>query len=336
MNHFSNFNHLHYLDQFLLFNSSDYKVIKEKISHYLCPHQFIVESSKTLNTRLNGFTFGLSALYDLKYSAPVEVIIDKDSKNYFFRITLEGQCQIGVEHDQILQSPGIMTVSHPYMQHKIATNLHCRNIILKLSKSDVETQLLKMLGRSASSPVIFDSGMSCTSEGINSIMETLNYLCHAYYNIDNWDFISESFTYYLIELILLKVPNNYSQQLNVKHQLVLPHYMKQAKRYIQQHLERSITVTSLSDVCGVSVRTLQKGFNHYFNQTPIEYIRNQRLDMIHQQLQTSHSYEKITDIMLRNGINSFGHFSNIYKKRYGCLPSHTLKMNDLNMSEIVS
>jgi hypothetical protein len=37
-----------------------------------------------------------------------------------------------------------------------------------------------------------------------AFIETLNYLCHAYYNIQNWSFISASFSQYLIELILLK------------------------------------------------------------------------------------------------------------------------------------
>ena len=84
------------------------------------------------------------------------------------------------------------------------TNHRCRNIILKLTQQDMETQLGKMLGYTNTESVIFDSGVSCTADGLNSIIETRNYLCHAYYNIQNWSFISASFSQYLIELILLK------------------------------------------------------------------------------------------------------------------------------------
>lgn len=319
--------YLQYLDEFLLFNSKDYETIKQQISHYLCPHQFEVETPKKLNVRLNGFKFGSSALYDLKYSAPVEIVMNKDSESYLFRISIEGQCDIWQEQHQFHQSPGVMTVSHPNSQHRITTNHHCRNIILKLTKADVETQLANMLGYSSSAPLLFDSYLPCSSDGMASIIETIDYLCHAYYNIQNWLLISESFTDYLIQLILLKVPNNYSQQLNAKSQLVLPHYMKKAKHYIAQNLKLNITLSELSERCGVSARTLQKGFNQYFNQTPIEFIRDQRLELIHLQLQLGSSDETVTDIMLRNGINSFGHFSKIYKKRYGCVPSQTLKMH---------
>lgn len=326
MNQLLNFNHLHYLDECLLFNSDDYQTIKDQISHYLCPHQFDVDAIASLNTRLNGFSFGNSALYDLKYSAPVAITIDEASQNYLFRITLEGQCKVEHAQNQVLQSVGIMTVTHPNTKNRIITNHRCRNIILKLPQQDVEAQLFKMLGYTSTDAVIFDSGMLCTDEGLSSILETLNYLCHAYYNIQNWSFISASFTQYLIELILLKVPNNYSQQLNEQRQRVLPSYMKKAQQYIQQHIKDTIALSALSEFCGVTTRTLQKGFNQYFQQTPIEYIRQLRVELVHQALLNSQKNQTVTDILLENGIQSFGHFSNIYKKRYGCLPSYTLKM----------
>lgn len=328
--------HLAYLDTFLLFNSKDYETIKQQISYYLCPHQFEVEAPKKLNVRLNGFRFGSSALYDLKYSAPVEIVINKDSESYFFRISVEGHCEIWQEQNQIHQFPGVMTVSQPDSQHRITTNHHCRNIILKLTKADIETQLSKMLGYSPTSPLLFDSYLPCTSDAMGSIIETIDYLCHAYYNIKNWLLLAESFTDYLTQLILLKVPNNYSQQLNIKSKFVLPHYMKKAEQYILHHLKLNITLSELSEYSGVTARTLQKGFNQYFNQTPIEFIRDKRLELIHTQLQQGPRGETVTEIMLRNGINSFGHFSKIYKKRYGCVPSKTLKMNLLKALDIYS
>ena len=333
MGQFLHYSHLQYLDSFLLFNSNDYQITKDKISQYLCPHEFDVEAFSHLNTRLNGFSFGNSALYELKYSAPVEITIDGSSKNYLFRITLDGQCKVQDAHHQVFQSVGIMTVTHPNCSNHIVTNHLCCNLILKVTQQDVETQLYKMLGYTCSEPVIFDSGMTCTDEGLSSIIETLNYLCHAYYHIENWNFISESFTQYLIELILLKVPNNYSSQLKEKRKCVLPHYMKKAQQYIQQHIQQTIGLSDLSEFCDVSGRSLQKGFNQYFQQTPMEYIRDVRMALVHQALLKSKKNSSVTDILLQHGIQSLGHFSTHYKKRYGCLPSQTLKMHQ-NSSNI--
>ncbi|KHF75662.1 XylSArg41Pro [Acinetobacter sp. neg1] len=328
--------HLHYLDEFLLFQSNDYQTIKDQISHYLCPHRFDVEAQEPLNTRLNGFSFGNGALYDLKYSAPVVICIDDSSSFYLFRITLEGQCQVGAANQQLLQSVGIMSVTHPHTRQQIVTNQHCRNIILKLSKQEIETQLFKMLGHTSQTPVWFDSGLSCTAEGISSIVETLNYLCHAYYNIQNWSFISASFTQYLIELILLKIPNNYSEQLNAQRQQLVPGYIKKAQQYIHDNLHQAISLATLSQYCEVSIRSLQKGFSQYLQQTPVEYIREQRLERVHSALQQAVEHQTVTDILLDHGIQSFGHFSTLYKKRFGCLPSHTLKTNPVQLGETLS
>ncbi|ENX55355.1 MULTISPECIES: AraC family transcriptional regulator [Acinetobacter] len=317
--------HLHYLDEFLLFKSNDYQTIKDQISHYLCPHRFDVEVREPLNTRLNGFSFGNGALYDLKYSAPVMINIEDSADFYLFRITLEGQCELKFDRQQIVQSAGIMSVTHPHTRQQIITNQHCRNIILKLAQQDIETQLFNMLGCRSQEPLRFNSSLSCSLEGIDAIIETLNYLCHAYYNIHNWSFISASFSQYLIELILLKIPNNYTERLNAQRQQLLPSYMKRAQQYIQKHVQLTISLADLSQYCDVSIRTLQKGFSQYLQQTPVEYIREQRLERVHLALQQALSHETVTDILLDHGIQSFGHFSSLYKKRYGCLPSHTLK-----------
>jgi hypothetical protein len=98
MNQRLNLSHLHYLDEFLLFNSDGYHIIKDKISHYLCPHQFEVDEASSLNIHLNSFSFGNSALYDVKYSTAVTITIDETSPHYLFRINLEGHCQ--VEHEK--------------------------------------------------------------------------------------------------------------------------------------------------------------------------------------------------------------------------------------------
>ena len=157
-----------------------------------------------------------------------------------------------------------------------------------------------------------------------------------YYHIQNWSFISASFTQYLIELILLKIPNNYTDQLNLQRQHILPGYLKKAQKYIQDHLEQPISLADLSQCCEVSIRTLQKGFSQYLQQTPVEYIRDQRLERVHLALQQAQTNETVTDIVLRHGFQSLGHFSTLYKKRYGCVPSKTLKMSPVQMSTMLS
>jgi AraC-like DNA-binding protein len=71
----------------------------------------------------------------------------------------------------------------------------------------------------------------------------------------------------------------------------------------------------------VSIRTLQKGFSQYLQQTPVEYIRDQRLERVHQALQHAQTNETVTDIVLRHGFQSLGIFLRYIKNVMGvCLP----------------
>ncbi|MNP71197.1 DNA-binding transcriptional regulator SoxS [compost metagenome] len=75
----------------------------------------------------------------------------------------------------------------------------------------------------------------------------------------------------------------------------------------------------------MSIRTLQNGFTQFLKQTPTDYMRSRRLARVHEALQQALPCDSVTDILLRHGVSSFGHFATHYRKQYGCLPSETLR-----------
>ena len=46
---------------------------------------------------------------------------------------------------------------------------------------------------------------------------------------------------------------------------------------------------------------------------------------MHAALEQAGPGDNVTDILLRHGVTSFGHFASHYRKRYGCRPSDTLR-----------
>ncbi|MHC8350074.1 hypothetical protein ACYZT7_12110 [Pseudomonas sp. RT4P38] len=57
----------------------------------------------------------------------------------------------------------------------------------------------------------------------------------------------------------------------------------------------------------------------------ISSLRTRRLALVYVALQQTGPADSVTDILLRHGVASFGHFAMRYRKQYRCLPSETLR-----------
>ncbi|KRB03614.1 AraC family transcriptional regulator [Pseudomonas sp. Root68] len=318
-------NDVHLLERHSLLSSADYREIKDKVSQYLCPHSFNVLCDEPIHTRLNGVFFGDSALLDLRYGAPVEITIGDIADQYLFRITLQGHCEVAHGRRSAAMQSGYLSVSSPFAQSRIVTDGECRNLILRVDRDALETQLQRLLGRSLRQSVIFDVSVDHLGVGVVSLYHTLDYICRLYGSGVDGSRLASGLSEYLMQLLLTQLPHNYSADLLIDSRAPLPHHVKKARDYIEEHLDEPISLTTLSELCGVSVRTLQNGFNQFLQQAPVEYIRDRRLAVIHESLKQGRAGETVTDILLRHGINSFGHFSSAYRQRYGCLPSDTLR-----------
>jgi len=93
--------------------------------------------------------------------------------------------------------------------------------------------------------------------------------------------------------------------------------------YILANLERTVTMTELESVSGVSARSLQYAFRRRFNCTPGQWIVEQKLLAVHSRLLNEKLDESITQTAIHFFVN-LGDFSRKYRHRFGELPSQTL------------
>ena len=94
---------------------------------------------------------------------------------------------------------------------------------------------------------------------------------------------------------------------------------------MELNLGSSLSVDELSAEIGVSVRTLNVAFGHYYGVSPTQYHRLLRLKGARHQLrQSSPADTTVTDVATRWGFWHFGRFSQVYRSQFGELPSETL------------
>ncbi|MCD7936560.1 MAG: AraC family transcriptional regulator [Tannerellaceae bacterium] len=91
------------------------------------------------------------------------------------------------------------------------------------------------------------------------------------------------------------------------------------KAFILKHYQEVKTVEELADLCHVSVRSFNRKFNEYFNDSPYSWILKQRSK--HVKTRLADGKTTFADIIKEFGFSSPAHFTTYCKKHFGCSPS---------------
>jgi AraC-like DNA-binding protein len=96
------------------------------------------------------------------------------------------------------------------------------------------------------------------------------------------------------------------------------------ERWVDTHLDESITLDRLCAVSGTGGRALQKSVMALRGQSPLEWVNARRLAAARAQLLKGPASVSISRVALDCGITHLGRFSAAYRQAYGELPSATL------------
>ncbi|MBY3326668.1 AraC family transcriptional regulator [Rhizobium laguerreae] len=128
-----------------------------------------------------------------------------------------------------------------------------------------------------------------------------------------------------VYLLLETCPNRYSNELALPAPAPAPRHVKWAIDFMQEHVAEPISLNDIALAAKVSVRTLQQGFRQFRQTTPMSYLQDLRMAAAHRDLLESDARQAIADVALKWGFMHPGRFAAEYRKRFGQLPSQTLK-----------
>jgi AraC-like DNA-binding protein len=103
--------------------------------------------------------------------------------------------------------------------------------------------------------------------------------------------------------------------------------VQEAVDYIDAHLAEAITMESIARNVHMSIRSIQQGFRDELGVSPMTYVRDRRLERVHEELADAIPGDgvTVTEVATRWGFNHLGSFAAEYRKRWGASPSETLR-----------
>jgi AraC-like DNA-binding protein len=127
--------------------------------------------------------------------------------------------------------------------------------------------------------------------------------------------------------LLLATNHQYRTQLDRSTgPLPTPRAIRRAVEALRDDPQRPWTSALLADTAGVSLRSLQEGFQRYVGTSPMRYLRDVRLARVHDDLDAADpARETVTQVAARWGFLHLGRFAAAYRERYGVKPSESLR-----------
>ncbi|MBB4569346.1 helix-turn-helix transcriptional regulator [Rhizobium leucaenae] len=106
---------------------------------------------------------------------------------------------------------------------------------------------------------------------------------------------------------------------------IAPKQIKRAIEFARTHAGAPITIADMAAAADVSVRALQLNFRHFFDETPMAYLRRLRLEGARSDIRDAPPNATIAEIAGRWGFTHLGRFSLQYREAFGILPSVDLR-----------
>ena len=101
--------------------------------------------------------------------------------------------------------------------------------------------------------------------------------------------------------------------------------VRTAGAFIETHADQPVTNAEIAAAAGVTVRDLQHAFRHYCETTPTAYLHRVRLERAHQDLSDAGEGMTVDAVAGKWGWASPAQFTVAYQRRFGVLPSQTLR-----------
>jgi len=317
------------LSRFALFRSHDLDQAREEVAKIFCPHRLLpAGASARLDACHHSVDLGGFSLNYVQYGA--DVLIEPGLLESFFllQIPLHGQARIRAGRDEVDASTSRATLLSPSVNVRMRWSESCGKLLVQLPRAEVERTLQALLGRSLRGPVEFEPALSVEDGPGRRIADIVHMLR------DDQESAGAVFTRAgagpqmretLIMALLKALPHNYSDAMRAPLKGIAPRHVRRAEEFMRQHCDRPLNVTEIAAASGVSVRALQDGFRQFRDMTPLEALRNLRLEGAHAALRAPQPGDSVTTIALRWGFTHLSRFAITYAERYRELPSDTLR-----------
>lgn len=319
----------HLLDNYPLIRSRSADEARELVGKALSPHRLnVLAGVADFDVRQNQIRLGQVALNVLSYGAEVEIDPGERGDFYLVQLPLQGRARLRCDGREAWVDPGVLGVLHPRAHTRMLWSGDCSMIMLQVPSTVLRSRLPAPPGAGGAPHFSFtqsrgDPAVAAWWQAVTDMTRNLH--SHG----QQW--MRHPAAYGAMEAFLLTGldllgptradPVRAPAGTGTRH-------LQRALDYIHAQVHRSPSLADIADAACLSPRALEAAFRRRYEQSPLAYARDVRLERVHAALRAAAAEGRrasVTDVALQHGFVHMGRFSAYYKSRFGCAPSQTLR-----------
>ncbi|GAB2825743.1 AraC family transcriptional regulator [Alpinimonas psychrophila] len=306
--------------------TTDLDSARDEVARVFCPHILLPTHQKSkIDVVHNGHRFGNVGLNYIRYGDEITITPGQLSDFYLVQIPLAGKAVVKAGNHTVFADRHVASIASPDDYVDMVWSDGCEKLIVYLDRQAVETSAAALDRDVERTPVRFNPEMQLDSPAIRSWLRLIRFLS---------DEIEENGVLLDSPLMSAHIEDTVisgllaSQESNV----VAGHERWVGNRAIRRVVdlmtdqpEHPWRLLDLAEAAGLSVRSLQDGFQRDLGQSPLEFLRSIRLDRARSELFASApGSQTVATIAFKWGFTHLGRFASMYRLRFFESPSQTL------------
>ena len=310
----------------LLFASNDVDEVRSMVGRVMKPHSLkITGGTERLDARMHFMALGDVSLSRLQYGSSVEISPGPLEDFFLVQMPLAGSAIIECGAQRIESSPALASILSPDDDTCMQWAANNDSLMVRISRSLIERALVGQLSHPLDRPLRFELGFRWRESPLWQCL--LNYMieCSAQCaDLTQHKLVVAQIEQLVASTLLAAQRHSYSDDPPARRGTILPRHIRRAKDYLRAHAHEPVSAEQLAQAAGVSMRSLYAGFKEYLGVSPMQYLRDLRMECARAELMGGEACN-VSGVALRWGFAHLGRFSNDYKLRYGETPSQTLR-----------
>ncbi|HLU20036.1 MAG TPA: AraC family transcriptional regulator [Pusillimonas sp.] len=315
-----------------LLASQDADEVRTRVAQLLNDHVLEPRGS-TLAARLNGVQADALGLWMLEYGEAVTVEETRPNGEFLLvQLPLTGSVTVECEEGCWTVGAGSGLIMPSQVPHRLEWEAGACQIILKVPLARLRLEFQNLTGRHAGDTLSFHREIALESSDGNQWSALMRYFCEQVAHPRQLGWLKTRLAEEALMRHLLCAQSISLQELYLGDESrQMPRRWQRAYEFIQSNLHQDLTLEEIAQNSHTSVRTLSRMCRLSHGVSPMQLLRDLRLDRIRHDLLHGPIDVSISEVAMRWGWTHLGRLAAAYRQRFGELPHQTLALARLQV-----